>query len=194
MHAGQNIHLFLNEETIAAYVKVTRLNELSPAEFVRSYRELREDGGSRTVHGQAHGRLFAPYRSGQRAWPEEFVALFNDPSPTVRIAMSMATPTRAIPTEARDLAVGQLADPDPEVRRVATMKYQAGRPELGQEMVPALLRFLARDDIDEEAREAAEIALFRRGYVPSTSDTGLIAVPVKPGLPQRHMNDDIGEE
>jgi hypothetical protein len=194
MHGVRSVQLVLMEETVTAAVKLMRADQMPPGELARRYRDLHVERQFTTARSRAIGRVFYAYLYGEASWAPEIVALFSDPHPDVRIYMGASVPTHTIPAAARDAAVGLLADPDPRVRESVARKYANLRPDLGHEMVPALLRFLARDDIDQDAREAAERGIRGRGYLTASVEDGLIAVPIRESLLPRHMNEDLNEK
>lgn len=181
---------WLQRETITAYFRIMRMDALSMADFVRLYGDVLEEGNFNTVRMKALGRIFHPFYLGEKNWPDELIGLFSDPRPRVRLYMGVYIPPHVYPERARDLAIGLLADPDPEVRQRVGRRFASLRPDLAQELVPAFLRFLARDDIDEEAREAALRGLRRRGYVPVSTPDGIKAIPIEGDLPPRYMHED----
>jgi HEAT repeat protein len=103
------------------------------------------------------------------------LALYEDDEPRVRYALLQLVPIP--PPEAHDRMMALLMDPDPPVRYLAEQRLLAV-PERSPQLALPLLRFLARDDLDDRARQMAEEALRVRGYTAESGPSGIRAVPL----------------
>ncbi len=128
--------------------------EMTALEFLQEWREhvvWLMDGGSRT-HGD---------------WRRMNIGLAFD-----RLTQFPGNQT----PEVFDACMSFIADPDPRVRRLAAARFiQESRNVVMA--ISAALRFIAREDIDEETREVAVEAMRKRGYEPMSTPEGLVALP-----------------
>jgi hypothetical protein len=178
-HSWISTEMILQRETGDAYYSVA-FEDIEPDDFVSIYREhllsSREDRFS--VRGHGIGRKMRAIRE-QKRWTPSLLALFSDESAVVRRRMLGQVQLRdaKVPVP-HDVFIALLADPDPEVRSIAT-RLLTGGPFMAAELAPALVRFLGRDDIDDEARAAAEEALRIRGFTAAFGPEGPEPVPIE---------------
>lgn len=160
--------------------------ESTPQEIVALWREsVIGNARERGIDTRGVGSAFLEMLRERPARPEFLQALsplLTDSNVSVRRRMSREP---RVPPELRDLQIAMLADPDPIVRRNIAAPLLNERRPLRDRAAPLLLRFLAREDIDDdEARDVALQALRIYGYELARDPEGRpMAVPLEPDLP-----------
>lgn len=180
----------LMDESRDAYAAIF-IEPLSDEEFLQRWVEMRLGDETRTLSVMSVSRRFNERLEENDIPVKELLALYEHPNAEVRHEILRVSPYR-LPREADELLeafVDRMADSNKRVRGAATVRVTRrppdvrGRPALtfvDYPLVLPLLRFIARDDIDEEARAAALEGLRVRGYsVASAPDGRPIAVPVE---------------
>jgi hypothetical protein len=88
----------------------------------------------------------------------------------------------SLPQESYDYRVAAITDPDVDIRTGAAQRLLSDQFPEGDRIVPSLLRLLARDDIDHEARDTATRSLRVQGYEFGRAPDGRpMALPVEEG-------------
>lgn len=185
IRVGRRRFLFhlLGTKTGEAYRQIA-FPDTPPAQIVRAWRETYLEVRPERARQDALALAMNDLRRQRPSDPEfleAYLKLFEDPEPAVRSAVA-GYPVNLTPPGARDARVAAIADRDALIRERAARSLLSEVHPIGEPAAASLLRFLAREDIDDEARDVATRSLRIQGYELGRGPDGRpMAVPVQAG-------------
>ena len=171
--AGRPLWWVLSRKTKDAYRKLA-LRDVGLAELATAFRQAVAEDFESLSRLQVRARYYQRIElSREGPWPPEYRSLWEDPDPDIRKRILRATPLWFIAPEEHPVYLSLLEDPEPGIQEYVWGVLTA-TAYLSVPIIPSLLEFLEREDLDERTRRMARDGINARGYAVKQTAEGIV--------------------